>query len=173
MKKSRIEKAAEIINSGGVVAFPTETVFGIGASINFPAAIRRIYKLKKRPKNKPLQILVPSLEAAKKLGKFNPKALELAKKNWPGPLTFVVFKKNRSLKIGLRVPAHKTTLALLQKTGPLAATSANLAGKKPALTVREVKNSLPTIDYILPGRVKLKIASKVIDVTRKPKILRL
>ena len=167
-----LKDAIKILKSGGVVAFPTETVFGIGASIKFPAAIKRIYRIKKRPKNKPLQILVANLEQAKKLGKFNKKALELSQEGWPGPLTLVVYKKNSRSKIGLRVPAHKTVLALIKKCGPIAATSANTSGEKPALTAEEVKEKLPQVDYVLPGKVKLGRASQVIDTTKGIKILR-
>ena len=180
MQANNIKKAIKIIKKGGIVAFPTETVFGIGAALNQPKAIQKIFKIKNRPRNKPLQILVSNLEQAKKLGKFNKKALELAEKMWPGPLTLVVYKKRSvpilvtggSSKAGLRVPQHKTILKLIKECGPIVATSANLAGEKPAQNVRDIKKSLPEIDFILPGRVKSGHASKVIDATKKPKILR-
>jgi len=175
-----INISLKILKSGGVIAFPTETVFGIGALLNKPKAIRQIYQIKKRPRNKPLQVLVATLEEAQKLGKFNPKALRLAKKYWPGPLTLVVYKTNavpKSIcggtnKVGLRIPNHRTILTLLKKCGPMAATSANISEEKPALNAKEVKINLPQISYILPGRVKLGKVSKVIDVTGKVNILR-
>lgn len=163
-----------------MVAFPTETVYGIGAALNHPNAIKQIFKLKKRPKNKPMQILVASMSQAKKLGKFNKKALELAQNEWPGPLTLVIFKTRkvpklvtgRSKKVGLRMPDHKIILNLIKKCGPIVATSANRTGEKPALTAKEVKKQLPEINYILSGRVKTGKASKVVDPTRGLKILR-
>ncbi len=178
--KENIVRAAEILSDGGVIAFPTETVFGIGALISKPKAIRRIYRLKKRPKNKPLQVLVASLLNAQKLGIFNRKALCLAKKHWPGPLTLVVYKTKlvtKSIcggtdKVGIRIPNHRTILKLLKLCGPIVATSANMAGEEPALTAAGVKKQLPLIDYILPGKVKLGKASKVIDATNKSKIIR-
>lgn len=178
MKK--IDEAVRVLKSGGVIAFPTETVFGIGALLSKPKAIRRIYKIKKRPKNKPLQVLVASLTQAKTLGIFTPQALELAKKQWPGPLTLVVPKtrlvpnliSGGTGKVGLRIPAHKTILALIRKTGPLAATSANLSGEKPIQAFKEIKDKLP-IDFIISGRIKFSIPSKVIDASGKIKILRL
>ena len=175
-----IEKAVEFLKSGGVVAFPTETVFGIGALITQKKAIRRIFAMKNRPLNKPLQVLVADLEQAKKLGKFDRKAIQLAESSWPGPLTLVVYKKIIVPKlvtgggntVGLRIPDHKITLELLQKCGPIVATSANISDKKPALTAKAVKKALPEIDYILPGKVKTGKASQVIDLTRNFKVLR-
>jgi len=169
-----VDKAAEILKSGGVIAFPTETVFGIGALLTKRQAIRRIFSLKNRPLNKPLQVLVANLEQAKKLGKFNKKALDLAEVSWPGPLTIVVYKKRIVPKlvtgggktVGLRIPDHKTILELLKKCGPIAATSANISDEKPALTATAVKKALPGIDYIIPGRVKTGKASKVVNATK-------
>jgi len=177
---NKVKKAIKTLKSGGVIAFPTETVFGIGASIKRPEAIKRIFKIKKRPKNKPLQVLIANLSQAKKLGKFNKQIEEFAKKHWPGPLTLVVYKKRTvpklvtggSLKVGLRIPAHRNLLKLINKSGPIVATSANKAGEKPSLTAKEVKKKLPGVDYVLPGRVKTGKASKVIDATREFKTLR-
>ena len=168
------------MKAGGVVAFPTETVYGIGASIKQPKAIKRIFKIKKRPKNKPLQVLIANLSQAKRLGKFNKEAEKFAKNHWPGPLTLVVYKKKTvpklvtggSLKVGLRVPAHSAILKLIKKSGPIVATSANKAGEKPALTAAEAKTKLPEIDYVLPGRIKTGKASKVVDATKGFKTLR-
>jgi L-threonylcarbamoyladenylate synthase len=179
--KEKIKKTVKILKSGGLVAFPTETVFGIGAALDQPEAIKQIFKLKKRPKNKPLQILIADMAQAKKLGKFNKKALELAEREWPGPLTLVIFKTRKvpklvsggSKKVGLRMPDHKTVLELIEKCGPIVATSANRAGEKPALTAEEVKKQLPEIDYILAGRTRTGRASKVIDATKGFKILRI
>jgi L-threonylcarbamoyladenylate synthase len=178
--KEKIKKAAKILKSGGVVAFPTETVFGIGAALNQPYAIKRIFKIKKRPGNKPLQVLVANMAQAIKLGRFNRKALELAEKCWPGPFTLVMPKTRAvsklitgaSSKVGLRMPDHKTALELIKKSGPIVATSANRAGEKPALTAAQVKKALPEIVFVLSGRTKSGKPSKVIDVTKGFKILR-
>ena len=179
MDNNRLKKAIKILKMGGVIAFPTETVYGIGAALNQPAAIKRIYKIKNRPRNKPLQVLVSTLAEAKSLGVFNKQALSLAKV-WPGPLTLVVPKTKLvsklitggTQKVGIRIPDHKRILALIKRVGPLVATSANKAGEEPALTARKVKEILPEIDLVLPGRVKFGKASKVIEVGRNTKILR-
>ncbi len=178
--KEKIKKAAKILKSGGVIAFPTETVFGIGAALDQPQAIRRIFKMKKRPKNKPLQVLVATLGQAQKLGKFNKKSLGFANKNWPGPFTLLVYKTRKvpklvtggSSKVGIRIPNHKTALELIKKCGPIVATSANRSGEKPALTTKEVKKKLPEVDFILSGRTRTGKASKVIDTTKEMQILR-
>jgi L-threonylcarbamoyladenylate synthase len=178
--KEKLSRAAEILKRGGVIAFPTETVYGIGALLSKPQAIKKIYKIKKRPRRKPLQVLVASLQQARELGKFNPRALELGKKGWPGPLTLVVPKTAKvpkliaggTDKVGVRIPAHRTIIDLIRKCGPLAATSANLSGEKSFSNAREVKAGLPGLDYVLSGRVKLNKASRVIDATRRFKVLR-
>jgi L-threonylcarbamoyladenylate synthase len=180
MKTDKIKKAARLLKSGKVIAFPTETVFGIGALLNQPKAIKQIFKIKNRPRNKPLQILIATLQQAKKLGVFDKKSLEFAKEKWPGPYTMVVKKTKLvsklvtggSKKVGLRMPAHKVTLALIKKCGPIVATSANRSNQPPARSVKEVKEKTPEIEFIVGGRTKSKKPSKVIDLTRKFKILR-
>jgi L-threonylcarbamoyladenylate synthase len=180
MKTDEFKKAVKIIKSGGVIAFPTETVFGIGAALDRPEAIKQIFKIKNRPRSKPLQILVANMAQAKKLGRFNKKALDLAGKSWPGPFTLIVYKTKKvpklvtagSSKVGIRMPNHKITLELIKKCGPIVATSANKSGDRPALTATEVKKKLPEIDYILSGKVKTGRASKVIDATKGYKVLR-
>ncbi|MDD4178824.1 MAG: L-threonylcarbamoyladenylate synthase [Candidatus Margulisbacteria bacterium] len=180
MSAKNFNRAVKTLKSGGVIAFPTETVFGIGALLSKPEAIKRIYKLKKRPRSKPLQVLVASLPQALELGKFSKQALELGKKDWPGPLTLIVHKTAKvpklitggTEKVGLRIPAHRTIIDLVRKCGPIVATSANEAGEKPSLTAKEVKQKLAALDYILPGRVKHGKPSKVIDATGRVKVLR-
>jgi L-threonylcarbamoyladenylate synthase len=176
---NKIKQAAKILKNGGVIAFPTETVFGIGALLKDKKAIKRIFKIKNRPISKPLQILVRSFEEAQELGVFDDKTLAFAKKKWPGPYTLIVPKTKKVSKlitggletVGLRIPDHKTILQLIKLCGPIVATSANQAGENPALTAKEVKKILPAVDFILPGRIKHGKASKVIDLANG-KILR-
>jgi L-threonylcarbamoyladenylate synthase len=176
----QLKKAVKTLKTGGVIAFPTETVYGIGALLNDKKAIARIFEIKKRPRTKPLQVLVASLAEAKKLGTFNKQALELAEKGWPGPLTIIVKKKMTVPKIvtggkatvGLRLPDHKLALELIKLCGPLVATSANEAGAKPALTARQVKKRLPQLDYILSGRAGSGKPSTVVETTEGIKRLR-
>ncbi len=180
MLNQKLKQAAKLLKQGKVIAFPTETVFGIGARLDRPEAIKRIFKLKQRSRNKPLQILIGNMRQARELGKFNKHALAIAKGKWPGPFTCVVNKTGKVPKIvtggkttvGLRIPDHKVALELIRKAGPIVATSANQAGKKPALKTEDVKKHLPDIDFVLSGRVKRGKASQVIDLTRGYKVLR-
>lgn len=182
MKENKIKKAATILKAGGVVAFPTETVYGIGAALDNSKAVERIFIIKKRPKNKPLQVLVATLSQAKKLGKFSKAGFDFARHKWPGPFTLVVNKTKKvpkivtggRLKVGIRMPDHKIIFELIRKCGPIVASSANKSGEKPALNAKEVKKNLPDIDYVIAGgKAKIRKASAVIDISQKKiKILR-
>jgi len=171
---NNLKKAIKVLKSGGVIIFPTETVFGLGACLDQPKAISRIFKIKKRPKSKSLQILVASLQKAKKLGQFNKEALSFAKKNWPGPYTLIVPGNKGKKTVGLRIPNHQTILKLIRKVGPIAATSANISGLLPALTTKQAKEYVgEKVDFVLPGRTRQGRASKVIDLTKeKYKVIR-
>lgn len=134
--KSEIERAALALRSGGLVAFPTETVYGLGANALDPAAVRRIYQVKGRPATSPLIVHVDSVEMAKSvISEWPEPASRLAGRFWPGPLTLVLPKRplvpaevTAGLNtVGVRVPAHRLALELIRAAGvPLAAPSANL-----------------------------------------------
>ena len=125
--------ALSAIRKGQIILFPTETVYGLGVDSKKASAIKQLYILKGRPRQKPFQYLVASAkEAQKRSSGWNPQVETLARIFWPGPLTLVVPTLRGS--IGWRVPSHKWLLALLKKLGrPLVATSANLSGKKPPI----------------------------------------
>ena len=134
-----MDEAAAIIRSGGTVAFPTETVYGLGADGLNPEAVRKIFEAKERPPGNPLSLLVHSREDLEKVAKNIPeKAFRLMDAFWPGPLT-IVLEKNDIVpeitsgnlpSIGLRMPDHRIPLELVKRAGtPLAAPSANLSGK--------------------------------------------
>src|SRR5437016_1653948 len=130
-----IKEAAERIRAGGLVAFPTETVYGLGANALDAAAVEKIYELKGRPPTSPLIVHVSSIEMARTLvTEWPPEAERLARKYWPGPLTLVLAKDPAIPDIvtaglptvGLRVPNHPIALGLIQEAGvPIAAPSAN------------------------------------------------
>lgn len=126
-----------VLKGGGVVTHPTDTCYGLACDIFNKKAIDRLYELKRMPKDKPLSIIVGSLEVAQEYGVFNKTALELAKRGWPGDLTLVLkrtgkvpaYLNNGIDTIGIRVPSDKFTLEMLKKWGwPLSTTSANLSG---------------------------------------------
>ena len=135
-------RAAQILNAGGLVAFPTETVYGLGADCTNPAAIEKIYKAKGRPDHNPLIIHAYDVEEASKFVQMDPKATKLADSFWPGPLTLVLEQKT-NLKIeiaeqalsklstvAVRVPTHPIAREILSLCkSPIAAPSANISGK--------------------------------------------
>ncbi|MGC8730100.1 MAG: L-threonylcarbamoyladenylate synthase [Candidatus Micrarchaeia archaeon] len=139
-----IKRAAEYIKNGKIVVFPTETVYGIGASVFNPMACKRIFEIKGRPADNPLIVHVSSLDMAKSLA-YIPKEFEEAIKNvWPSPITFIA-KAKEGLPdevtagldtVALRMPAHKIALSLIENAGPIAAPSAN-PSKKPSATSGE------------------------------------
>lgn len=130
-----IRQAAEVIRSGGLVAFPTETVYGLGANALDASAVQKIFELKKRPESSPLIVHVGSLEMAKEIAaEWPPLAEDLARNWWPGPLTLVVRKNDKiPLRVtaglptvGIRMPNHPIALDLIREAGvPVAAPSAN------------------------------------------------
>ncbi len=160
---STISKAATILREGGLVAFPTETVYGLGADATNDTAVARIFTAKQRPHFNPLISHVPDCEAAFRLGKFNAEAETLARAVWPGPLTIVVERRadcplsllcSAGLSsVALRVPAHPMALALLKEVDrPLAAPSANRSGRISPTTAEHVRSSLgDDVDLILDG----------------------
>src|SRR5919201_1890334 len=130
-----IAQAAEIIRMGGLVAFPTETVYGLGANAFNPAAVRKIFEIKGRPPTSPLIVHVESSEMAREVAAdWPPLADKLAREYWPGPLTLILRKRPAISDevtaglptVGLRVPRHPVALELIRAAGvPIAAPSAN------------------------------------------------
>lgn len=180
-----IEEAAELLRNGRLVAFPTETVYGLGANALDPAAVQRIFEAKGRPLTSPLIVHVASIEIARELAAHWPDEAEvLAQKFWPGPLTIVVSKKTSVPDIvtaglpgvGLRMPAHPLALELLRATGlPLAAPSANRFTRLSPTRAEHVREGLgDAVDLILDGGpCTVGIESTVLSlVGPTPRILR-
>ena len=180
------DAAAEIIASGGLVAVPTETVYGLGGNGLSPAAIAKIYEVKGRPSVKPVSLLVGGVCSIDKYCENVPgAAYALAEKFWPGPLTLVM-NARKSVPdmllaggdtVGLRCPSHPLTLEVIEKSGlPLAAPSANISGQKSPKTAGDVLDYFDkTIDAVLDGGTcAIGLESTIIDLSCTPyKILRL
>ncbi len=181
-----IARAAERIRAGGLVAFPTETVYGLGARADDAAAVRAIFAAKGRPPGNPLIAHVAGIAAARAAAARWPEAAEaLAAAFWPGPLTLVVERRRGpggvvdeaaagGPTVALRVPAHPVALALLQAAGvPVAAPSANRSTTLSPTTADHVLKSLEgRIDLVLDGGpTGLGIESSIVDVTRSPAVL--
>jgi L-threonylcarbamoyladenylate synthase len=178
-KEKTILKAVNILKKGGLVIFPTETVYGLGAEAFNKKAVLKIFKAKNRPLTQPLQLLIADTKDAKKLSQKIPrKVAGIMKKFWPGPLTIVLKKKEIVSNIvsgglntvGIRMPNHPIALDLIRAFGgPIAATSANISGKKPPKTAREALRYFKRgIDLVLDaGKAKTGKASKVVDASKK------
>jgi L-threonylcarbamoyladenylate synthase len=180
-----IARAAEIIGRGGVVAFPTETFYGLAADALNETALKKIFTIKGREEKKPLLLLVSGQDRLLLLvEEISPTARRLMDRFWPGPLT-LVFAARQSLsplvtggtgKVGLRVSSHPVARALLGKVGrPITATSANLSGHPSIRLPGEVINSLDAVvDAVLDGgETAGGWGSTLLDVTcSPPKILR-
>lgn len=181
----KITAAAAIIKSGGLVALPTETVYGLGADGTNPSAVQRIFDAKGRPETKPISFLVGGIRDIPELSENAPDiALKLAERFWPGPLT-IVLEKSAAVPdvvtaggntIGLRCPAHAVTLAVIQEAGvPIAAPSANLSGSPSPKNADEVLEGLSgKIDAVVDGGAcAIGVESTIVDVTvSPPRILR-
>ena len=169
--KALIKEAANALQKGKLVAFPTETVYGIGANSLDKKAIDRLYAVKKRPKNKPFTVHIAGFEALKDLKiVLSEHAERIIRKFWPGPLTIVAFNKKKE-KIGLRMPSNKIALELISKADlPIVAPSANISGKKPPLSGKEVILEMDgLVDIILDaGNTEVGKESTVLDVTKDP-----
>mgnify|MGYP001309066791 FL=1 len=181
-----IKTAAQILTDSGVVAFPTETVYGLGANAFSKEAVTKVYKIKGRPSFNPLIIHVSSYHMAKKYGDFNDLAEKLIKKYWPGPLTIIVKRKKSDVvqlatakldTIALRCPSNSVAQNLINELDkPIAAPSANISGKLTCTSPQDVSAKLKnSIDALLDGGdSELGLESTVVDCSaEKPYILRL
>ena len=180
-----ISKASKLITSGEIIAFPTETVYGLGANALDPSAVLKIFKIKGRPSDNPLIIHIADMNTLRTLVSQIPsRANQIIKKFWPGPVT-VVLKKSKIVPkittgglntVAIRMPRNNVALALIRKSGlPIAAPSANISGRPSPTTAIHVKDDLDgKIKLILDGgRTKIGIESTVIDMTQTtPVILR-
>lgn len=145
-----LKQAAKFIKSGNVVAFPTETVYGLGADASNEQACQKIFKIKKRPSINPLIVHVATMSQAKTIGEFNTDAIKLSEVFWPGPLSIVVPLKSGAniaesvlsglTTVALRIPSHNIALELIRKSAtPIAAPSANPSGYISSTTLQHVQ----------------------------------
>ena len=181
---SDAEKCASIVKRGGVVVFPTDTIYGIGCDPYNDAAVERIFRIKGRDEKKPLPVLAYSAQDAEKLIALGRTGMALAKKYWPGALTIVApITDNRispmvtagSMNLAARVPANRCVLLLLKHCKYLVGTSANLSGQKSLKSAKEVLGSgLAGFDALLDGgTVEKGVESTIVDVAgATPKVVR-
>lgn len=180
---SAVERAAVILRQGGLVAFPTDTLYALGADASNRQAVKRVFAVKGRNPGSPIPLLVADLTMAIQLvGELPEAAMRLAGRYWPGPLTLVV-PAPRSIytaltagtsRIGLRVPDAPVALALIREFGgPVTGTSANRSGERDPLDANEVLHQLgDRVDVILDGGpLAAGRPSTVVDVTTSPPVI--
>ena len=183
---ANIKKAQKLLNKSECVAIPTETVYGLAGNAYSDIACKKIFRLKKRPKNNPLIVHYYNNSDLKKDCYFNNLFLKLYKKFCPGPITFILnLKKNSKISkivndkkktLAVRFPKHPVTRNLLKKINfPLAAPSANISTKLSAVHSNDVKEDFgKKVKYILKGgKSSIGLESTIVDLRNKPKILRL
>jgi len=183
---ANIKKAQKLLNMNECVAIPTETVYGLAGNAYSDNACKKIFKLKKRPKNNPLIVHYYNVQKLKEDCNFNKNFHKLYKRFCPGPITFILnLKKNSKISkivtnkksaLAVRFPKHPVARSLLKKLDfPLAAPSANLSSKVSAVSSGNVKEDFgKKIKYVLEGgKSSIGLESTIIDIRNRPKILRL
>ncbi|HET9849168.1 MAG TPA: L-threonylcarbamoyladenylate synthase [Candidatus Dormibacteraeota bacterium] len=173
-----ITTAVERLRTGAVIAFPTDTLYAVAARAGDPAAVRRLYEVKRRPSGQPMIWLVKDATQVDRVARVSPAAMALMAEYWPGPLTLVLPARDQSNEatIGFRAPDHPVALALLsQLDEPVASSSANRAGDPPPTDADQVAERLgDTVDVILDGGpCRIGQASTILDLSGPtPRILR-
>ncbi len=171
-----IEKAVKILNQGGIIIFPTDTAFGIGCRVDREDAIKKLFAIRKRPRDQAVPVLFDNKETIKKFVTEIPSDVEekLMDRYWPGALTIVmscltdrvpVLVRGGGKNIGVRIPDNETILSIIKKTGTgILGPSANFHGEATPYAFEDLNPELVgLVDYVVPGECKLKNASTVID----------
>jgi L-threonylcarbamoyladenylate synthase len=177
-----VKKASEVLRIGGVIVYPTDTIYGIGANILDIEALQRVFEIKRRRKDKPLSVVFKSIDQVRNFTKMNPAAEKLAVKFLPGPLTMILEPKVSldpllgESKVGVRLIDHPVVSKILEQTKfPITATSANISGgKNPTDAVHAVEQVGSKVDLVLDaGPCKHMKPSTVVDLSQgKVEVLR-
>ena len=175
---AHIARAAERLRAGAVIAFPTDTLYGVGARAADPAAVARLYRVKRRPSGQPMVWLVTDRDQVERVAVVSPDAAMLMARFWPGPLTLVLPASTTAdgSTIAVRAPNHAVALALLSTLGePIASSSANPAGQSPPVDADQVIAGLgDDLDLVLDGGpCRIGQPSTILDLSgATPRILR-
>ena len=168
-----IRKSVEIIENGGVIIFPTDTVYGIGCNPYDANAVKKIYEIKSREKIKSLPVLASSIEIVKQISIIDEFTEKIIKKYWPGPLTLILKLKDKNLKkslnledkIAVRIPNSECTLKLLNKCNLLVGTSANVSGDSSFTDPQECMKNVKNYDiFVDGGTITSKGESTIIEI---------
>ena len=188
-----VKQAVAVLKRGGVIVYPTETAYGLGADFFNPGAVKKVYQIKSRQYQKPLSAIVSDFKMARQLVKFDELSLRLAKKYWPGALTLVLKETINKLQVtknfqfpisnfqtlGLRISSNKLAVSIVKKLGrPITATSANVSGKKELYDAKAVSQQFRNRKYqpdliIDVGKLPKRQPSTVLQIINgKIKVLR-
>lgn len=178
-----ISKVSELVRNGGVIAYPTDTTYGIGCSIFCKHAIDRIYQLKQREKKKPFSFICADLSEVARYGKVSNYAFKIMKRYLPGPYTFVLDASSivpdllttKQKTVGIRIPANNICMALVSELGhPIVTTSANISGEDPIGDPFMVESQLgKQLDMVIDGGVLSPDVSSVVSlIGDSPEVLR-
>ena len=184
IKKEELENTIKVLNNGGIVIFPTDTVYGIACDAFNETAIKKLFEFKERNNNKPICVLTTSTDKINKVAYIKEKEEELINKYMPGALTIILEKKENVSNIltsnlptiGVRIPNNEIALKILENVdNPLAATSANLSGSQAGIEINDfIKEFKNKVDIIIDGgETELKISSTIIKLNEdKVEVLR-
>jgi L-threonylcarbamoyladenylate synthase len=169
--EDQIRAAIAIIKRGGTIVYPTETVYGLGADALSEAAVRKVYRIKRRDVSQPISVAVSSFEMLHKVAYIDPGILEIITTLLPGPVTVLLKKKEivpevltaTSDVLGVRFPDNEIATRIIEETGPITATSANVSGRTPPTCVEDVTIKADII--ILGTKCKYSMPSTVVDMT--------
>jgi tRNA threonylcarbamoyl adenosine modification protein (Sua5/YciO/YrdC/YwlC family) len=178
-----IDRSVSILKNGGLIVYPTDTIYGVGCDALNQEAVNKIYQVKERDDKKPMSFICPSLEQIKQFADLNPTQLKILEKNLPGPFTFILKASSNCPKhlqsenetVGIRMPNNQICLELTKKLGaPIITTSINESGQPPLNDPQEINKIFGNqIDLILDGGKLEGTASTIIDLTHsEPKVLR-
>ena len=168
-----LREISAILREGGLVVYPTDTLYALGADVYNREAVKKVYTVKKRPLSLPLPIALSSVDEIKRVAEMSAPAYKFCRKHLPGAITVLLPSKLPQFqeKVGIRVPACDVALKLLRECGPLTATSANLHRGTPPKTVEHAQEQLgKDVDVYVDGGECLGIPSTVVDITDLPTI---
>jgi len=169
--RAGLTRAAQLVRGGGVIAFPTDTVYGLGAAADDEVATPRVFHIKGRPVGLPLILMVAAESQLEGFVHVDSRSEAMMRRWWPGPLTLILHAKGGGT-LGVRIPKHKVALDLLRAAGPLMTTSANLHGQDPAMNAGDAE--LPGVVAVLDGgKAPGGVVSTVVALTGpEPHVLR-
>jgi L-threonylcarbamoyladenylate synthase len=175
LENTEIDNIAKIIKGGGLVVYPTDTLYGLGADPFNDSAVKKVFISKNRPFDMPLSVAVADVRMMESIAVLNDQAKKLVSRFLPGPLTIILTKKpsisdllsSGENQIGIRIPDHPFALRLIRKVGPITTTSANLHSHPEPVTVEMAKKDLGNaVDlYVDCGETRHKLGSTIVDVS--------